>query len=282
MTANPEQRRYCDGSDHVTPGERIPGVDIPQRIDDRQVGGPHQLAGVEPQAARGDQRSLGKPVVEGDFPPGCVIRPVGEGDTQGDQQERRDSPCIRPRHSPVLPPEPDRERDRQGDRHRLGQHGHHQQSQRRQVESRARHADGVKQPAPPGRSRAQMCLCCLRVAEVGPAIASVVQGTNPEKRCGHVEKAGEQVLASDGPGHRLDMHGMNREYRGHDPGARHGETSQQAPQQQDVDHVQQHIDQVSAKRSETPKLVLQPECRVGDRPVVPFPLDVGRREPDVP
>ena len=37
-------------------------------------------------------------------------------------------------------------------------------------------------------------------------------------------------------------------------GARHGESSQQTPQQQDVDHIQQHIDQVSAKRSETPSL----------------------------
>ena len=44
----------------------------------------------------------------------------------------------------------------------------------------------------------------------------------------------------------------------------------------------QNIDQVSAKRSETPELVLQPKRGVDDRPVVVFPLDFDWGEPDSP
>ena len=74
---------------------------------------------------------------------------------------------------------------------------------------------------------------------------------------------------------------MDGEYRGHGPGARHGEMSQQTPQQQDADHVQQDVDDVIAKRFETPEFVLEPERRVRDWPVVPFPFDITWREPDI-
>ena len=47
------------------PGPRVPDADFPARVDDGQVGGPDQLARVEPQGPRGDEHPLGQGVVQG-------------------------------------------------------------------------------------------------------------------------------------------------------------------------------------------------------------------------
>ena len=66
-----------------------------------------------------------------------------------------------------------------------------------------------------------------------------------------------------------------------EPSAGHGQELHQSPQQQAIDNVQKHVDDVIAERIQAPKLVFQPEARVDNRPVVAFAPDVSRREPDL-
>ena len=75
---------------------------------------------------------------------------------------------------------------------------------------------------------------------------------------------------------------MDGEHRGHHPRAGRRQPRQQPPQQQGVGEVQQHVDDMVAGRGVPPQLVLQPEGRVEQRPVVRLVLDLRRREPDAP
>ena len=217
------------------------------RVDQAHVGRPEDLAHVEPQGARGDQRPFQQRVAVAPHPARPVECQVRRRDGRSHHEERRHPQQIGRGHAAVLPPLPDQQCRRQGDHHRLGQHAGGVQRQRRQVPPRAR---------------------CLGEAY-------------PRQRRRQVEQAGEHVLELDHPGHRLDVHRMHREHRGHDPGARYRQAPQEVPQQERVGQVQQHVDHVEAGRREAPQLVLQPEQGIDQRPVVPLGLDLPRGEPDL-
>ena len=105
---------------------------------------------------------------------------------------------------------------------------------------------------------------------------------HPGQESREVEQSGEHVLPLDDPGHRLDVNGVHGEDHRDQPRPGNRQPAHQAPHEKRVDEVQHQVDDVVAEGIETPKLVLQPEGRVDDRPVVAFVADVARREPDVP
>ena len=232
---------------HVRPRQRVTGVDLPQRIDHRQIGRPQQLAGVEPQRPRCDQGPLGQGVAKLQRLPRGVERQIAGGDRHRHRHERRQAQQVDPGDPPVLPPVPDQERDGQRHHHRLRQQSGGEQRQRQRVAPRA----WFLHEADPDQHRAQ------------------------------VEQRRQDVFSLDDPGDRLHVHGVHGEHRGDHGGARHAQAFEEAPQQQAVEHVQGDVDRVVAGRLEAPELVLQPEGRIDERPVVSLVLDVRGREPDV-
>lgn len=72
---------------------------------------------------------------------------------------------------------------------------------------------------------------------------------DPGQRRGQVEQRGEQILALDDPGDRLDMQRVDREHGRDGPGAGQGPAPEHPPDQQDVGDVQEVIDGVIAERS---------------------------------
>ena len=77
------------------------------------------------------------------------------------------------------------------------------------------------------------------------------------------------------------MQRMHGKYRSHKPRARHDQPPQDAPQQQRIDQVQQHVDNMIARRRESPQLVLQPKTRVHHRPVMRLAFNLAGRKPDL-
>ena len=150
-------------------------------------------------------------------------------------------------HPALSPPVPHDERGGQGDGGRLRQHRRRVTGQRQAVAS------------PPRR----------------------LGESNPRERRAQVEQRGQQVLAPDDPGHRLDVQGMDGEQRGDRPAPRRPEHPHEPPDEHGVERVQRHVDGVIARRVQPPELVLEPERRVRQRPVVQLPKVAGR-EPDVP
>ena len=75
---------------------------------------------------------------------------------------------------------------------------------------------------------------------------------------------------------------MDGEHRGEEPRPRHGQPPGKAPEKQRIGEVQRDVDRVVAGRREPPQLVLQPEGRIDQRPVVPLFLDGAGRKPDPP
>ena len=232
----------------VRPGGGVRGADLPERVDHGQIRRPQQLADVEPQRASRDQHALDERVAERERLPRGIERQVRRGDDKRYREERRQPRQVGPRDAARLPPVPDEQRRRQRDHDGLRQQAGREEPERQQVA--------------PGPRR--------------------LREPDPGQRGGQVEQGREHVLALDDPGDRLDVQRMDREDRRDDPGAGRRQTPQEAPYQQDVDQVEQHVDRVIAERRQPPQLVLQPEARVDDGPVVPLPLDVGGREPDVP
>ena len=104
----------------------------------------------------------------------------------------------------------------------------------------------------------------------------------PRQEGAEIEQTRQHVLALDNPGNGLHVQGMDGEHRGDQPPAGDGQTRGQAPQQQDVGRVQEDVDGVIAGRGEPPQLVLQPEARIDQRPVVPLVPDLRRPEPEAP
>ena len=248
MPGEPHQRRQTRDGGDVHPAEGVPGAHLPQRVDHRQIRRPQQLAHVEPQRVRRDQHPLHRRVAERERLARGVEREVGGGDGEPAREQRCEAEPVGRGHRAPLPPVPDDERRGQGDRDRLRQQRGREQTEHQAVACGPRR---LGEPDP-GEHRAQ------------------------------VEQRGEQVLALDDPGHRLDVQGMHGEHRGERPGAGHRETQRDAPHQQRVDQVQHQVDEVVAERRQPPQLVLQPEGGIDDRPVVAFVPDVGRRKPDVP
>ena len=102
---------------------------------------------------------------------------------------------------------------------------------------------------------------------------------DPDKRGREVEQTGQHVLPLDCPRDRLGVDGVDGEYRGDEQRSRHSESPEDAPQEERVRQVQQHIDGVVTGRGEPPHLVLQPERGVGHRPVERL-LHLVRPEPE--
>ena len=72
------------------------------------------------------------------------------------------------------------------------------------------------------------------------------------------------------------MQGVDGEHRGYGPGAGDLQPPGEAPEEDRVGGVQQHVDRVVAGRGEAPQLVLDPEGRIDQRPVMGFVPDVRR------
>ena len=240
--SEPQDGRERERSGETRPPHRIAPAHLPLRIDDGQIDRPQQLAGVEPQCARRDQHPFDRRVAERHGLQRAVERVVRQGDAEAHGEERREAREIRRGDAALLPPVPDEERGGERHHHRLRQQGGDEQHEHQRVSPR------------PGRG----------------------DEAQPRVRRGQVEQRREQVLALNDPGYRLDMEGMHGEHRRSEPGARNREPCQQPPHQHDIGKVQRHVDGVIARRGQPPQLVLQPERRVDDGPVVALARD-GRR-----
>ena len=246
LPPQPQQQRQPRRRRHVPPPRRRPRLDLPPRIDHRQLHRPQQLARVEPQRPPRDQRPLGQRVAQLQHLPPPVERQVRRRDRRPDHRQRRQPQQIQPPHPAPLPPVPQQQRQRQRHHHRLAQQPGREQHHRQQVAARPRRLH----EAHPHQHRAQ------------------------------VEQRRQHVLALDDPGHRLHVQRVHREHGGDQHRAGHPQAQQQAPQQQAVEQVQEDVDGVVAGGPQAPQLVLQPEAGVDQRPVVALVLDVGGGEPD--
>ena len=266
LPQHPEPRGQHDGGRERAPRPRVRDAHLPMRIDDGQVRRPQQLPRVEPQRLRRDERPFDHRVVEGDGFPGRGEQHVrgcgGHSDRKEREQpeqiragaacERCPFPLFRGGHAPLLPPVP----DQQG----RGQRDHDGLAQQPQPEQRECQAIPPR-PAP--------CVWRLHVA-------------HPGRKRREIPQPRQHVLALHDPGDGLHVQGMDGEYRGDQPCAGEGQACPQAPQQQRVDQVQQHVDDVIAGRGEAPQFVLQPEGGVHERPIVGLVPDLRGREPDPP
>ena len=214
------------------------------RIDDGQIHRPQQLARVEPQGVGRDEDPINDGVPQGNGFPGLVKSCVRHHGDQPHHEERGHPKQVSGGHAAPLPPVPDQQCRGQGDHDGLAQQPQHEQRQRQKV-------------APPSELRARF-----------------LRKVNPSREGSEIEQGREQVLALNHPGNGFHVQGMNGEHRGEQPGAGHGQPPGQAPQQQRVAQVQHHVDDVIAGRGVPPQLVLQPEGRIDQRPVVPFARDL--------
>ena len=253
MSEEPERRARSHRRGDVSPRQRVRDAHLPMRIDDGQAGRPEQLPHVEPQGMRGDEHTLDQRVIEGDGLLGPVERRICGRDRQPHGDERYEPDQVRGHDAVPFPPLPDQQCRGQGHHDGLAQHPQHEQRQRQDVP-----------PRPTLRVR------LLREAIPGP------EG-------GQIEQRRKHVLAFEDPRHGLHVQRMDGEHRGHDPRAGDGQPPQHMPQQQGIGGVQQDVDGMIPGRREAPQLMFQPEGRIYERPVVPFPeFQVARREPDAP
>lgn len=127
--------------------------------------------------------------------------------------------------------------------------------------SREGHDDGLAQHA--GRKQRQR-------HDIAPR-ARRFREPQPGGEGGKIEQGRKQILSGDHPGDGLHVQGVYGEHGGDPPRAADLQPLQQPPQQGRVDEVKRHIDRMVAGRREPPELVLEPEGRIEERPVVVLP-----------
>ncbi len=240
-------------------------VDRPARIDEDDVAGEEELAGIE-----GDDLS------REDEPAGDPERPVVarradhrlfeprrvERERRADGEERDERPDVG-RGDPPLPPPEQNEKDGRDDaRGRLGEEGEREGGERSGVERRRAAVPRDLDPRLPllrrlGRGRAR--------------VAGGEKGVHREKR----EKERQRVLPLGDPGDRFHAHRMEGEEGCREPGCREAESTQKRPEKQSRTGVEEDVDEVVPERTQAPEVLLEPERREDERVVLLARLRLG-------
>ncbi len=196
----------------------------------------------------------------------------------GHQSQRRRHRCERehaqevaPRDPAPAPPSAPEQDYRQHHHRGLRQQGQQEQAQRKKI---LRIADcGLRSAVRRARSLVVVrtnCVLPIAVRRVRCAVVvrTVVIKTQPSQDARQIERHRQGVLALGDPGHRLHRHRVHREQQTRQPCAGNPQPEQHPPEQHCARRVQQHVDQVIARRVRPPQTPLEPEHAGGQREIV--------------
>ena len=235
-------RDNCADREEVLPPDAR--IDPPPRVDEGQRVRPEELRCVEPERAARDQAALDErepPELAGRA---HVVRLHPAGHDPGGRAEREEG---QERHD-VDPPAPPPEDQEQHHRQRAGD--------RLREERADEEADG---------------------RDVGGARAAGVAQVGKERA--EVERAREHVLPLRDPGNRLDVHRMDREHGCREPCSGQCQAPADHPDEDCVEAVQEHIDEMVGEGLDPPEVMVEPEAREGERVVLRHGAGF---EPDAP